>query len=108
MANNDTPINLLADFRQMWRNGGTEIRRGDWSFGLDDYGVEVQRDVAYRRKRLLEKNPDLALNDDSLDAILRNTVTGRLGRARGSSTSTALGQAFDPTAPLGRDTLLGD
>lgn len=78
------------------------------NYGLEQYGADVGREVARRRKMLLEKNPGLALNDDSLDAILRNTVTGRLNRARGNSASTALGQAFDPTAPIGRDMLLGD
>jgi hypothetical protein len=78
------------------------------AFGLPEYNAAVQREVGRRRMMNLKKNPGLALTDDSTDAILRNTVTGRLGRARGGSTSTALGQAFDPTAPLGRDTLLGD
>jgi hypothetical protein len=78
------------------------------TYGLPEYGADVQLEARRRRNIYLRQNPGLAVNDDSLDAILRNTVTGRLGRARGGSTSTALGQAFDPTAPLGRDTLLGD
>lgn len=104
-----SPVDPLQEARWYLDKGSDSNNpRNAGNFGLPEYADAVQSEVRRRRRMLLGRNPSLALNEDSTDALLRNTVTGRLGRARSNSTATALGQAFDPTRPLGRDTLLGE
>lgn len=105
---NVTPMDPFDVFKAYLKGGKDEA---GGAYDINQYGADVKREVARRRGMMLRNNPGLDLavaGNDSLDAKLRNVATGRINRVRGNSMAGLLGQAFNPTAPLGRDLLLGD
>lgn len=65
--------------------------------------------VRRRRRELGQQDTSylaLGVPPDVADIALRDVTTGRARRARGGSTRSVLGLAFDTAAPLGRDTIL--
>lgn len=90
--------------------------------GPGSSGTDVQLE-AQRRRKLLDngsggdvlghradgKNGFEDLPPDVADIVLRDSASGRVRKARGGSTRSALmGQPFSPTAPIGRSSILGD
>lgn len=69
---------------------------------------DAARKDAGQRTALLQDYYGKATGD-STDVMLREAGTGTLRKARGgSSRNSFLGSAFDPSKPLGRDSILGD
>jgi hypothetical protein len=78
-------------------------------------GKATQLEVE-RRRRLIATNVNGSgganggfdtLPPDIADLVLKD-ASGRVRKARGGSTRSALGQAFNPAAPIGSSSILGD
>lgn len=73
----------------------------EWRKKRDSYSTEQK--IALMQEYYGKDTPD------ATDTMLRNAATGKLRKARGGSTANSfIGQAFDPTSPIGRGSILGD
>lgn len=88
----------------MGKNGGA-----DSTVTINHNGASTEPGLSneelIKRKRAELGDLDPA-KKDAADIALRDVMSGKVRRARGGSTSSALG-LFAPTAPLGRDSILG-
>lgn len=62
---------------------------------------QTEAKLQARRRQLASTN-----TPDAADLAIRDLATGRARRARGGSSSSALG-SFSPTKPMGADSILG-
>lgn len=92
---------------------GPNPNAGGSNYGIDasspaSIGASIEREVARRRRLISGSGTDFdALPPDVADVVVRDAATGRVRKARGGSTRSAILGTFSPTQPLGSSSILG-